>query len=167
MDEIRYDERVSLVIPGGSPRQMTLAEAVEEALKAPPASAVSCIILREGNKPAIDGLHRIRAIRERSEFPNVSSSHNSMHLRSLYESSNGDRCFLGRRDDEASFFIRHEPKAPSGGRASNVNLLEFMAQHRGPQHDALLKLRSRLVAQRRRAAGRVRSPLSSYWWQGR
>lgn len=71
MDKIRYDERVSLVIPGGSPRQMTLAEAVVEALDAPPEFAMSIMILREGRKPAIDGLQKIRAIRALSDFPLV------------------------------------------------------------------------------------------------
>ena len=149
MDEIRYDERVSLVIPGGSPRQMTLAEAVVEALKAPPDAVTSCMLLREGNKPAIDGLQKIRAIRALSDFPDrpgLITGPTPMHLRSLYESSNGDRWFLGRRDGEAGIFIRHEPNAGSGGRPANFGLLEFMAQQRGPQHDAVLKLLSRLVA---------------------
>lgn len=69
-----------------------------------------------------------------------------MHLRSMYESSNGDRWFLGREDGEPSVFIRHEPNASSGGRPANFGLLEFMAQQQGPQHEALLQLLSRLVA---------------------
>lgn len=68
-----------------------------------------------------------------------------MYLRSMYESSNGDKWLLGRVSGEPAVFIRHEPNASSGGRPANFGLLEFLAQQQGPQHEALLQLLSRLI----------------------
>jgi hypothetical protein len=68
-----------------------------------------------------------------------------MQLRSLYKSSNGDQWLLGRRVGEPAIFIRHEPNAASGGRPADFEVLEFLAQHHGPQHEAFLKLIARLA----------------------
>ena len=68
----------------------------------------------------------------------------AFHL--LYESSNGDRWFVGRQDDDPRAFVRHQPNAASGGKPSDFGLLEFMAQQQGPQHEAFLALISRLLA---------------------
>ena len=66
----------------------------------------------------------------------------------LYESENGDRWFIGSDVAEPRVFVRHEPNKASGGQPANFGLMEFLAQQQGPQHEALLSLLSRLIAER-------------------
>ena len=65
--------------------------------------------------------------------------------REFYSSSNGDRWHLVREPRSGRVFIRHEPNAASGGDTDLVEINEFLAQQRGPQHDELLRLIGTLV----------------------
>ena len=57
----------------------------------------------------------------------------------LYSSSNGDTWFLV--EEFGRIFVRHEPNRASGGRASVIELCDFLLQQpRGPQHEALHRL---------------------------
>jgi hypothetical protein len=61
--------------------------------------------------------------------------------RELYNSPNGDRWFLCRDPSTGEVFVRHEPNAPSGGRASDVAIGPFLSRgERNPEHQALLRL---------------------------
>lgn len=65
--------------------------------------------------------------------------------RELYRSSNGDAWFLAR-DAEERVFVIHEPNAPSGGRASQIELGAFLREGaNGPEHQALRRLIGTLV----------------------
>lgn len=67
-------------------------------------------------------------------------------LRLIYASANGDRWFLATDHETGDVFVRHEPNAPSGGRATHINLDEFLgARPRGPQHEALIRLIASLI----------------------
>jgi hypothetical protein len=46
--------------------------------------------------------------------------------RELYRSPNGDTWFLGREPANGNAFIIHQPKAPSGGRLSHIELGVFL-----------------------------------------
>jgi len=65
----------------------------------------------------------------------------------LYKSPSGDRWFLVHEPGSARVCIRHEPNPASGGEASMMDIGEFLAQPRGPQHDELLRLIGSLVNQ--------------------
>jgi hypothetical protein len=67
--------------------------------------------------------------------------------RELYRSApNGDRWFLARETESERVFIEHEPNVSSGGRASHIEIGDFLAQGgRGPEHQALLRLIGTLV----------------------
>ena len=65
--------------------------------------------------------------------------------RKLYESSNGD-CWYLCRSRSGQIVISHEPNASSGGKASQIEVREFLAKgNQGPEHDALLQLIGTLV----------------------
>lgn len=67
-------------------------------------------------------------------------------LRLIYASANGDRWFLASDNATGDVFVRHQPNAPSGGRAAHIDLDEFLgARPRGPQHEALIRLIASLV----------------------
>jgi hypothetical protein len=56
----------------------------------------------------------------------------------VYASSNGDRWYLVRDDaDPERLRVRHQPNRASGGRATTVEIDEFLAEGHGPQHEAL------------------------------
>ena len=56
----------------------------------------------------------------------------------VHASSNGDRWFLVRDDgDPQRWRVRHQPNRASGGRATTVDVAEFLAEGHGPQHDAI------------------------------
>ena len=56
----------------------------------------------------------------------------------IHASSNGDRWYLVRDDaDPKRLRVRHQPNLASGGRATTVEVDEFLAQGHGPQHEAL------------------------------
>jgi len=79
--------------------------------------------------------------------------------RELYSSSNGDRWFLVRDADSGDVFVRHEPNAPSGGRASDIDIGLFLnRQPRNPEALALLKLIGTLVEGRSSAGARRPQP---------
>lgn len=60
--------------------------------------------------------------------------------REFYVSSNGDRWEVGR-DDAGHLQIVHRPNAPSGGKASVMDVGTFLAtRHPGSEHAALLDL---------------------------
>ena len=70
----------------------------------------------------------------------------SVKMRELYSSPNGDRWLLCRESDTQRVFIKHEPNAPSGGHASEIDIGAFL--NRGPlnpEHQALLRLIATLV----------------------
>jgi hypothetical protein len=63
----------------------------------------------------------------------------------LYLSPNGD-CWYLVRDAKSELFIRHEPNAPSGGLASDIEIGAFLGRvPRGPEHQELLRLIGTLV----------------------
>ncbi|HVT29843.1 MAG TPA: hypothetical protein VHE81_17630 [Lacipirellulaceae bacterium] len=56
----------------------------------------------------------------------------------IHASSNGDRWYLARDSaDPARWKVRHQPNRASGGRATIVDIREFLAEGQGPQHEAL------------------------------
>lgn len=66
--------------------------------------------------------------------------------RRLYGSANGDRWDLVREPGSGRVFVRHRPNAPSGGRATEIEVGEFLARGgHGPQHAELLRLIGTLV----------------------
>lgn len=66
--------------------------------------------------------------------------------RRLYGSANGDRWDLVREPGSGRVFVRHRPNVPSGGRATEVEVGEFLARGgHGPQHAELLRLIGTLV----------------------
>ncbi len=70
-----------------------------------------------------------------------------VEARELYRSANGDRWLLVRAPGSGRVFVRHEPNAPSGGRASDTEVGDFLARGggRGPEHAELLRLIGTLV----------------------
>jgi len=71
----------------------------------------------------------------------------SYHRRELYRSApSGDRWCLVRELDSGRVFIEHEPNQSSGGRASHIEISDFLAHDAGgPEHQALLRLIGTLV----------------------
>ena len=70
----------------------------------------------------------------------------SLEARELYRSANGDRWSLVRDAASERVFVRHEPNVSSGGRASDIEVGDFLARgDRGPEHQALLRLIGTLV----------------------
>ena len=65
--------------------------------------------------------------------------------RELYRSPNGDRWLLIRETVSDRVLVRHEPNLPSGGKASVVEIGEFLFRGRGPEQQALLRLIGSLV----------------------
>lgn len=67
--------------------------------------------------------------------------------RELYCSApNGDRWSLVHEAGSERVFIEHEPNVSSGGRASHIEIGDFLAHGgRGPEHQALLRLIASLV----------------------
>jgi|tagenome__1003787_1003787.scaffolds.fasta_scaffold20722116_3 hypothetical protein len=71
---------------------------------------------------------------------------NVVETRELYESANGDRWSLVRDPASGRVFVRHEPNASSGGRASDIEVGAFLSRDaHGPQHQELLRLIGTLV----------------------
>ena len=69
-----------------------------------------------------------------------------VETRDLYRSPNGDRWYLVRDPGAEQVFVRHEPNAPSGGRASDFGVGEFLVRgSHGPEHQELLRLIGTLV----------------------
>ena len=65
--------------------------------------------------------------------------------RLLYESSNGDRWHLCR-SRSGQVVVAHEPNVSSGGKASQIEVRDFLAKgNQGPEHEALLQLIGELV----------------------
>ena len=70
----------------------------------------------------------------------------SLDTRELYRSANGDRWSLVRDPGSGRVFVRHEPNAASGGRASDTEVGDFLARGgHGPEHRELLRLIGMLV----------------------
>lgn len=77
----------------------------------------------------------------------------TVEARELYRSANGDRWSLVRDPGSRQVFIRHEPNAASGGRASDIDVGEFLVRGgHGPQHQELLRLIGTLVERSSSAA---------------
>ena len=71
-----------------------------------------------------------------------------IQTRHLYNSPNGDRWVLCRDPDTERVFVRHEPNAPSGGKASELEIGAFLSRGPlNPEHQALLGLIGTLVSQ--------------------
>jgi catechol 2,3-dioxygenase-like lactoylglutathione lyase family enzyme len=65
----------------------------------------------------------------------------------LYSSPNGDRWLLCRDADQ--MFVRHEPNAPSGGLASEIDIDTFLSRRPwNPEHRALLHLLEKAIDRR-------------------
>ena len=65
--------------------------------------------------------------------------------RELYSSANGDAWFLCL-EPSGRVFVLHEPNAPSGGKASEIGIGQFLARGAvGPEQLALLDLIGTLV----------------------
>jgi hypothetical protein len=70
-----------------------------------------------------------------------------LDTRELYLSPNGDKWLLVREVSSGRVFIRHEPNKPSGGRAADIEIGEFLIEgRRGPEHVELLRLIGSLAA---------------------
>ena len=65
--------------------------------------------------------------------------------RELYQSSNGDRWFLGRDPSSGGAVVIHEPNRPSGAHTSCIGLGDFLRRGDGPEQQALLRLIATLV----------------------
>ena len=63
----------------------------------------------------------------------------------LYRSPNGDRWLLIREALSDRVLVRHEPNLPSGGKASVVEVGDFLSRGHGPEQQALLRLIGSLV----------------------
>ena len=63
--------------------------------------------------------------------------------RVLYRSPNGDRWLLVL--EAGHVLVCHEPNRPSGGKASMVEVGEFLSYGHGPEQQALLQLIGSLV----------------------
>ena len=63
----------------------------------------------------------------------------------LYRSPNGDRWLLIRETLSDRVLVRHEPNLPSGGKASVVEVGDFLSRGNGPEQQALLRLIGSLV----------------------
>jgi hypothetical protein len=58
----------------------------------------------------------------------------------FYRSSNGDQWYLIRELGTNRTTVRHQPNRASGGRASVIEMSEFLSEGHGPQHEALVQL---------------------------
>ena len=64
----------------------------------------------------------------------------------LNRSPNGDRWLLVREALSDRVLVRHEPNLASGGKASVIEVGEFLSRGHGPEQQALLRLIGGLVA---------------------
>ena len=70
----------------------------------------------------------------------------SLDARELRRSPNGDRWSLVRDPGSGRVFVRHEPNLSSGGRASDIEIGDFLLRGgHGPEHQELLRLIGTLV----------------------
>ena len=70
----------------------------------------------------------------------------SLGTRELYRIVDGDRWHLVRDAASGRVFVRHEPNASSGGRASDTEVGDFLVRGGpGPEHQELLRLIGTLV----------------------
>jgi hypothetical protein len=66
--------------------------------------------------------------------------------RELYSSANGDQWFLARDTISGQVFVKHRPNISSGGRATHIEIGEFLRRgSHGPEHTELLRLIGTLV----------------------
>lgn len=87
-----------------------------------------------------------QAEREHRGHGETDSTINRNQLRrELYRSSNGDCWYLCREPGNGSAFIIHQPNSSSGGRASHIQLGEFLRSGKGPEQQAALRLIGTLV----------------------
>ena len=69
-----------------------------------------------------------------------------IQTRNIYTSPNGDRWHLCRDTEVDRVFVRHEPNAPSGGQASEIDIGTFLSRGPlNPEHQALLRQIGTLV----------------------
>ena len=69
----------------------------------------------------------------------------SDHQREIYRSENGDRWLLCR-DDDGRVFVLHKANLSSSGRATEIELGDFLGRGRaGPEHQSLARLIGSLV----------------------
>src|SRR5262249_38270865 len=80
---------------------------------------------------------------------NVAPHDMALQSRELYRSApDGDRWSLVRETQSGRVFIEHEPNASSGGKASRIDVADFLARSaHGPEHQALLRLIGTLVGE--------------------
>jgi hypothetical protein len=85
----------------------------------------------------------------RSEEGSSGAGAGLIQERSLYISDNGDRWSLCRDVVSGRVFVRHCPNLPSGGRASDVDVGEFLVLGgMGPEKQELLRLIGTTVGHR-------------------
>jgi hypothetical protein len=64
-----------------------------------------------------------------------------LETRELYRGAKGDRWCLVRDPTPGRVFVRHEPNAASGGRASNIGVGDLLVRGgHGPEHQELPRL---------------------------
>ena len=65
----------------------------------------------------------------------------ALSITQIYRSSNGDRWSLVRDSETGHAFVRHEPNASSGGRATDTDVDDFLSiDGHGPEFAALRRL---------------------------
>ncbi len=70
----------------------------------------------------------------------------SLETGELHRIVDGDRWHLVRDAASGRVFVRHEPNASSGGRASDIGVGDFLVRGgHGPEHQELLRLIGTLV----------------------
>lgn len=60
-----------------------------------------------------------------------------IRTKELYSSPNGDRWLLCK-DATGRVFVLHQPNAPSGGKISRIELVDFLSRGQGLEQQALL-----------------------------
>ena len=58
----------------------------------------------------------------------------------FYRSSNGDQWYLVQEPGAERMYVRHQPNRASGGQSLLVDVVDFLSEGHGPQHEALLRL---------------------------
>src|SRR5260221_12963021 len=95
------------------------------------------------NRFSRDGVHGLPALSspcgrrklsglEATEMPNTEKT--------IYRSPNGDQWYLVEEPGSERMFVRHQPNRASGGQSSLIEVVDFLAEGHGPQHEALLRL---------------------------
>ena len=68
------------------------------------------------------------------------STVDGMTEKAFYHSSNGDQWYLVQEPGTERMSVRHQPNRASGGQSSLIDVVDFLSEGHGPQHEALLRL---------------------------